>query len=715
MSDSTSDKQHKTDRLLLVAIVLAVYGLSLGNSFVWDDRIFFIGNPVYMDFNLRAIFFSLANGVEYLPLRDITYAVDYLVWGKNPLGFHLSNLIFFSLNIIAVHKLAGLITGRLPGRKGRAPSRFLPIAVAAGFALHPLNTEVVNFITCRNVLVSGLFFFISCICMIRYLEKSTSDSFTDSQKNAFKWYAAALLAFIGALLSKATSIMLPLLLLFVLPILFPQMLRRIATALAPFFALSAIFYIVFSRIAKASSLVDRDFAQLSLQNLERKIAIAAQIPFFYLKKLLLPYGFSVEYVTGFSYRIASIGVISALLALALLAILIIRYRQKAPEFSLGALWFGAALFPVLNFFATHPPVADRYAYLPAFGFMLILASLIDKISAKRVKTVLAALLCILLAGLSISRSLDWRTDETLWKANIRNFPDNTKSYVNLADHYFNARQQEKALDLLSQNNRVPWLNLYHDYFKGKLLLDRNNPAAAKELFQRPLEVAGGFIGPLYCLGLIAEQDGDHVAAAQFYSRALSSEEKDFFLQIPLVKMRLQEIKMNHLDKQIAFLKQSLSQNPADKALRRDLAITLDRLGYYSEALEQYLILANSGVKAWQIYQNIANCYFNLNMPNEAISYYEQVLALEGGVEDTFNNLGIAYRKLEKYDKSIALLEQGVRQFPDSPYPAFNLAITYDAADQKENSLRTFYAIKQKFPDFKDRTAPYIMKLSTTNR
>lgn len=692
---------------MLLCLILSVYGASLRHGFVWDDNIYFINNPAYRDFNLRAIFFSLANGVEYLPLRDLTYALDYLVWGGNPAGFHLTNLIFFAANVLLVHSLGQVITKRLATISGRSGSGFIPLIAAAGFAIHPINAEVVNFITCRNVLVSGLFFFLSCIAFIRFLE--------DGGGGAVRWYPVSLLAFVAAMLGKATAITLPLLLMTTLPLLYTRQVKQWLLYLAPFFATALGFFVVFRGIAVNAGFTGLHSFDLASSRFGGKLALALQIPLFYLKKLLLPYGFSAEYVTDFASRLLSLQVLlagAALLAMVFAAYLL---RRSRPEFTLSVCWFTAALVPVLNFLGTHPIVADRYAYLPAYGFMLAVAFMLDGISGCRLKSIVCVALGLVLSMVAVDRSRDWKSDETLWRANIRSFPGDTKSYVNLADYYYVRGEARKALDLLSENSKVPWLNLYYHFFRGKLLFDQGNLAEAKKVFQYTVDsMMSGFIGSHYFLGRIAEKEGDLMAAAISYNKALASEEVDGFQLLADTRARMKNIKKIWLDRHLADIGRSVDANPGDLSARRELALALDNLGLYREALEQYLALERGGIKAWQIYFNIANCYFNMSRYDEAARFYEKVIASGGVTEDAYNNLGFSYRKLEKYEKSIKVLEQGVKLFPAAPLPMFNLAVTYQAAGQKDRALDLLGEVGKKFPALKDRVAPYILQLSAQN-
>lgn len=699
---STSKKSFQS--VLLILAVLAVYGASLANGFVWDDPIFFINNPVYRDFNIRAIFFSLANGVEYLPVRDLTYALDFLLWGDNPLGFHLTNIVFFSANVLLVFALADLVCRRISLIDGRTIPSSLPLLVAAIFALHPINAEVANFVTCRNALVSGVCFFFACLCMIRFFEHPS--------RVAAKWYGASLLAFTVAMFGKATAIIFPLLLLFILPILFPGQIRRIVIFLLPFFAVAAGCYLIFSKIAVSAGITGLKYFELTFQTISRLVAVAVQIPFFYLGKLIVPSGFSVDYGVIFNTELSVPQVVASIGGLVFLGVLIPCCRRKMPEVSLGICWFLIALIPVLNFFGTYPVVADRYVFLPLFGFILAVVSVLNKLIPVKLKSLVFGSLLLLLAGISVARTFDWRTDETLWKANIRNYPDNTKSYLNLAAYYFNRGQHQKALTLLESSREVPWIGVYLDYYRGRYFLEQKDFARAKESFHKALNVVNGYIGALYYLGYIGEKEGDYGAAVQYYNRAINSDERDYTIDLPAVRSRLKMVKQTWLDREILTRKQQLEQNPGNMTVRKDLALFLDQLGFYAEAVEQYLLLEKGGIKGWQIHQNIANCYFNLHQSSQAIHYYKQVVESRQGTEETFNNLGISYRKLEEYDTSIRILQQGHTLFPDSSYIAFNLAVSYFVAGQREAARDAFIAVTQKFPEFRDKAAVYLRELTS---
>jgi hypothetical protein len=87
----------------LSLLVSVVFWNAIPHEFVWDDHIFTTYKDAYKNFDMVTILFSLANGLEYQPVRDITYALDFVMWGNNPAGFHFSNVFYYWLTIIVVY------------------------------------------------------------------------------------------------------------------------------------------------------------------------------------------------------------------------------------------------------------------------------------------------------------------------------------------------------------------------------------------------------------------------------------------------------------------------------------------------------------------------------------------------------------------------------------------------------------------------------------
>src|SRR5438132_10554539 len=183
----------------LVALVTFVAFLpTLHNQFVnWDDVENFLDNPHYRGLGWIQLRWMWTTHLgHYIPLTWMTLGLDYLLWGMNPLGYHLTNLLLHAANAVVfffiVHRI---LTLALPGPAKRGHA----LAVAAGFAalvfaIHPLRVESVAWVTERRDVLSGLFYLSAILIYLRACEGGTRGR---------GWYWLSVAAVVGALLSKS--------------------------------------------------------------------------------------------------------------------------------------------------------------------------------------------------------------------------------------------------------------------------------------------------------------------------------------------------------------------------------------------------------------------------------------------------------------------------------------------------------------------------------
>ncbi|NVN99882.1 MAG: hypothetical protein HXX17_11195 [Geobacteraceae bacterium] len=411
--------------ILLVAMVLLVYGNSLSGGFVWDDSLF-TANQVYWAFDLKKIFLSLANGLEYQPVRDLTYLFDIVVWKGTSVGFHLTNLLLFIAVTLLVYRLAARLCA---GFEASRPAWFVPFFTAALFAIHPLKSEVVAWVTQRNTLLATLLFLVATLLFISYQDNGNK-----------KLYFASLAVFVLALLSKATVVVLPLMLLF---LMLTGKRQGRWSPLAPFFALSAAGAALHVTIAKKMAVISAAY----YGEFSERLSVALQIPFFYLGKFLLPTGISPFYAENFEKSLLSPRTILSALLLAGIVLLLWLLRKQYPELLLGGGWFAITLLPVSNLFATSPVAADRYLFLPSFGLAFALVSMVGRITLpSRVKVSIAALLLALLATVTFRQNRIWHDEISLWSETARRSPQVSGVWFNLGRALHKTPQLSFALE-----------------------------------------------------------------------------------------------------------------------------------------------------------------------------------------------------------------------------------------------------------------------------
>ena len=143
---------------LAIGLGALVHAGALTNPFVYDDRISIIENP-----SIRGLsdLGGIIRHTPFRPLVNLSYALDYAVWHLEPFGYHLTSLVLHLVNVALVFALVYPLTGPDidAGRRHRGTSG--PLAVAFGtaalFAVHPMMTEAVGYVSGRSEVLGGTF------------------------------------------------------------------------------------------------------------------------------------------------------------------------------------------------------------------------------------------------------------------------------------------------------------------------------------------------------------------------------------------------------------------------------------------------------------------------------------------------------------------------------------------------------------------------------
>lgn len=704
MRDTSFLKRVPVQLAILALAVCAVFGNTLRNGFVWDDTVLLLGREVYRHFDLGKIFLSAANDVEYLPLRDLSYAVDYAIWGENAAGFHVTGLLLYLANVVVVYFLCRRLFPLLNEKRGEEAATVAPLACTLLFAVHPLHSEAVSFITCRNVLLSGGFFFGTLCLYLRSMETSRL------QTGA---YAGSLGCFVAALLSKATVITLPLLLLLP-PFLGPRDERKRRFFLSlPFFALAGAFFFLFREIGARSGIIGNAPQQFTSSSFLDKLATAVQIPWFYLGKFLLPVGLSANYDVRFATGWTEPVVLGAAAACIILCAAALLFGRRSPLFMFSLGWYLVTLLPVLNFFATIPVVADRYAYLPLFALCVPVAAacaLPERDTVRRGVSAIAIVGVICWGAMAGVRNGVWRTDRTLWEETVRVSPGQMKNRVNLATAYYRDKEYDRALALLAATKER---NFYYDYyhlFQGHIARDGGDLAAAATAFRAAVDKDDDFIDALYLLGETYEKLKEYDKAVEFYNRTLLSTELDTNGYRASARTGLQRL-MAAMNPDLPEMRERVRQQPADLIARMLLAEKLTEFAQYDEALLHFLEMERLGMRSWKLYTSIAGAYMKQKMYPEAAAYYEKSLAMNPADGNSLNSLGIVYKKLGRVPDAIPLFEQAMAVDPGQSFAAFNLALTHYQLGHRELAIKGFTSAGERFPDLREKVAPYLDELT----
>lgn len=444
---------------LLFLVAILIYSPSLSCGFVGDDLIYFIGNTYIKSFDIGTIVHQGASGVDYAPFRDISFAIDYLLWGENPFGFHLTSVLLFGVIVVTVRyafvSLNNLICDSTTYVNVDTSSFFAALIVA----VHPNHREVVYAVFNRGALLTVLFSLFSIITFVRFLH-------TEKKERCF-FYAVSLAAYSSALMSREYSLTLPLAI--TLLVIFDKHSNdktMKVLSLAPFYSIAVIFFSIFREYAIGGQIISQDYSLIS--DIPSKASLALEIIFFYLVRMFTSLGqFDFNGSAGLTFLSGL--VIAGLLSLGFWK------RERYPQLLFGLLFYLVCLLPVLNFYKTLPIVSPRYSFLSCLGLFFITMCL-PFVGRIRFAPILFVGATFTWSMMTLYKTDYWKDNRAFW--NLWAAQDNSAFVVTqLGYAYYDSKQYGKAFEALRSVQPAPFDPKYFEVLGNACFELRDYPCA----------------------------------------------------------------------------------------------------------------------------------------------------------------------------------------------------------------------------------------------
>lgn len=577
---------------LIFGLLLAVFGVSLGNDFVrWDDGLLIYENPAIREISFQSLktIFTTFDPELYIPFTLFNYQVLYQLFGQHAFGYHLWSLLFHTANALLGAWLVAWLTGQ---RK---------IGAIAGlfFALHPIQVEAVAWASALKDQLSTFFYLLTLLAYLHYRDTSSK-----------RGYWLSLIFMLFGLLSKVMVVTVPGVLL-----LLDDLAERkwwSTKALLeklPHVCLSIIFGLV-AILGKEAILSTTTPFQTALMAMRSTV--------FYIQKLFWPTGFSVLYPYSQSVSLQNTGIILSAVALfcILIFVLIARRWTKFPSFAF--LFFLCTLVPTFVNFSKGGNLyvaSDRYAYLPSLGVFLLVAAVAvmiweaQKTNIRKILNFVLALTLAIFAVLSFQQTKVWASSELLFRNVLKHYPNSYAAHNNI----------------------------------GNVLRRRNDLDGAVVEFQAALASwdhpkVRSNLGAVYVKkGMITEALAQFDAAEKLDSKTA---EPDFGRGILYASI-------NEFDKALASYARALEKEPNFSIAYVNRGSLLLDLGRRQEAEADFR-------KAIEIEPYLAQAHFNLAIlatrdgdEEQAIVHYEDVVRMQPFFLQARMNLGALYAKVGK--------------------------------------------------------------------
>jgi tetratricopeptide (TPR) repeat protein len=591
---------------LLILLTLVAYIPALRCGFVWDDDNLLVDNHLIKASDGLYRFWCTTQSTDYWPLTSTTWWLEWRLWGKNPLGYHVANVI--------LHALSAVLWWRVLARL-KIPAAWLAAAV---FAVHPVNAESVAWIAERK---NTLSMFLYALTLLWYLR------FEDTSRG--RWYWLAVGTFTLALLSKTSVVLLPLVLLLCAWWRRGKVDRTDLLRLLPFLALSvaAGFVTVWfqSREVMAQEILHRSLAL--------RVADAGWACWFYLWKALVPVHLMTIYPVWRIDMSSPLAYLPSLIALGCLGIFW-RYRQgwgRPLLFASG--YFLAMLFPVLGVinmsYLAVSPVADRFLYFSLIGVIAPIVAAGARMcracqgAVRAMIQIAAAVVVILLASLTWRQNHIYKDPEALWTVALERNPRTWVAHNGLGV----ALQQRDPREAISHFEVA--LRLKPDYAEahnnlGNTLLELGEVPEAVAHFEQALRLQPNSARVQYNIGGALVRQGKLPEAVGHWEQALRinpdyAEAHNNLAAAFMHTGRLPEA-MDHL-------KQALRIDPDYAEAHNNLAAALMQTGKLPEAIGHWEQALRIKPDYTQAHKNLGNALLSLGEVSEATRQYEQVLRL----------------------------------------------------------------------------------------
>ncbi|MFZ4855027.1 MAG: tetratricopeptide repeat protein [Desulfuromonadaceae bacterium] len=454
--------------LTVAMVAFFVYANSFGNGFVWDDDLVILANPA-LNGSLSDIFSSIDTGrvteptPYYRPLTLLTYLFEQRLHGFTPFLVRIVNVLLHVTNTFLVYRLS---TSLKISRSAAVISGLL-------FAVHPLQSEAVDFNSSRNTMLAAFFI------LTTYLSHQRS-----VRDNSVAWaYAGASLLFAG-LLSKEIALFVLLMVGFIEFRHYRDdascTWRAAIFRLTPYAIIFAL-YMVLRNHALAGAGVHLDI----LTGLGARLLDNIYIIPRYLLTVVWPVSGSAKYFLPDDLNLLALP-LAAAWSLIIGMCLWLLTKGRTPATIFGFAWLIAFWLPVSGIFPIpSAPLADRYLYVPAIGLWLIASdqfvSLFQSTRLpQRYGTVAMVVVVMLLSIVTYRRNTVWNNDISLFTRLAEQHPERAFAYHNLGCAYLDKvknfdlaeRSFEKALALQPTFPRLQtqmgYVRLLRGDYKGAL-------------------------------------------------------------------------------------------------------------------------------------------------------------------------------------------------------------------------------------------------------
>jgi protein O-mannosyl-transferase len=662
-----SETQNHYKTLAVCCFLLLAVGLVFGRTVCYDfvnfdDDHYVYDNPhVTRGLDARGVVWAFTSGEasNWHPLAWLSHMLDCEIYGLNPGGHHLTNVLLHAASAILLFLVLLRMTGDL------WPSAF----VAAVFAVHPLRVESVAWIAERKDVLSGFLFMLTLAAFVGYVRRPFS----------LVRYLAVIAVFTLGLMAKPMLVTLPFVLLLLdywpLGRMNPNVLRtlrvrnrhtecagyivrlfKLVLEKVPLLALSAASCAA-TLWAQAGSMAVYEYVSLPL-----RIGNAAVSYVAYIGQFIYPVGLAALYL----HPLSALSVwksVGTFLILGAICIGVVVLRRRYPYLLTGWFWYVGMLLPVVGLVQVgSQAMADRYTYLPQIGLCIALAWGVAQACrtwpyCRRACAIFAVLAVFAMMIISWRQTSYWRDSETLWTRVLACAPDNFIAHDSLGLIMFKTGRNAEAIEQYKQALQIKPGYIPAQYNLGVALFQAGRLQEAIEHYEEALRLKPDYIEAHNNIGNALVKTGQFDEAIDHYQQVLRLDPDFADAHYNLGNVLF---KINRVEEAIGHYERALTLNPDNPDAHGNLGSALIQTGRVDEAIEHYRQALRLKPNNPELHNNLGLALVQTGRPVEAIEHYVEAMRLRPDYINANYNLALAYADINHRSEAVAAAKKAAR-------------------------------------------------------
>lgn len=434
---------------IIAIVVIVCFGLSVFNNYALDDFIVIVKNN-FTQKGFSGIWNILSkdtfagmtesdimilSGGRYRPLSLVTFAIEHQLWGNNPLISHLINIVIYAFTGILIYNFLKKILVFSENLKNEGVN-LKAAMITLLFITLPAHSEPVINIKGRDDLMCLMFFLMSTLQLLKYVQ-------IKNKKNLI--YSS--IYFFFSLMSKETALTFVFIFPLILYFFSNSGSSNKTTTTFIYFSIAIAFLFLRYLATKdnhgipSTDILNNPFVSATTEN---KMATIFLSWLFYIRLIIFPVHLSYDYnynqipLTNFTdWRV----LLSVSIHLAILFVAFFLYKRKS-IYSFCILFYLITFSIFSNlFFSIGTIFADRFIYIPSLGFCILLIvtgfHFLEKLMSKKIIKITGSIgigifltVLILFSLRNINRCRDWKDNNTLFIADVKNAPGSAKIQLN---------------------------------------------------------------------------------------------------------------------------------------------------------------------------------------------------------------------------------------------------------------------------------------------